>query len=64
MSTEKKKPFKRDHALNDATSGQFGEPSDIPEEHSEMQKNEDERKKLPEDFQKICKDYSNIMSVV
>ena len=65
MSTEKKKPFKRDHALNDATSGQFGEePSDIPEEHSEMQKNEDERKKLPEDFQKIFKDYSNIMSVV
>jgi hypothetical protein len=29
MSTEKK-PFKRDQALNDATSGQFGEePLDI-----------------------------------
>lgn len=25
MSTEKKKPLKRDQALNDATSGQFGD---------------------------------------
>lgn len=25
MSTEKKKPLNRDQALNDATSGQFGE---------------------------------------
>lgn len=25
MSTEKKNPLKRDQALNDATSGQFGE---------------------------------------
>jgi len=53
MSTEKKKPFKRDHALNDATSGQFGEkPLDIPEEHSEMQKHEDERKKIARRFSK------------
>ena len=53
MSTEKKKPFKRDHALNDATSGQFGEePSDIPEEHSEMQKHEDGRKKIARRFSK------------
>lgn len=41
MSTEKKNPFKRDQALNDATSGQFGEePLDIPEDHSEIQKAE------------------------
>ena len=54
MSTEKKKPFKRDQALNDATSGQFGEePLDIPEEHTAMQEHEDQRKKLPENFQKI-----------
>jgi hypothetical protein len=53
MSTEKKKPFKRDQALNDSTSGQFGEePSDIPEEHSEIQKNEDERKKTARKFSK------------
>lgn len=53
MSTEKKKPFKRDHALNDATSGQFGEePLDIPEEHSEMQKHEDERRKTARKFSK------------
>jgi len=46
LSTEKKNPFKRDQALNDATSGQFGEePSDIPDNHSEMQKDEDSRKK-------------------
>lgn len=25
MSTEKKNPIKRDHSLNDATSGQMGE---------------------------------------
>jgi len=60
MSTENKKPFKRGHALNDATSGQFGEePLDIPEGHSEMQEHEDERKKLPENFQKIYKYYSH-----
>lgn len=54
MSTEKKKPFKRDQAaLNDATSGQFGEePLDIPEEHSTMQKHEDERKKIAIKFSK------------
>jgi hypothetical protein len=53
MSTEKKKPFKRDHALNDSTSGQFGEePSDIPKEHSQIQKNEDERKKIARKFSK------------
>jgi hypothetical protein len=47
LSTEKKNPFKRDQALNDATSGQFGEqPFDIPDDHSEkMQKDEDARKK-------------------
>ena len=34
MSTERKKPFKRDEALNDATSGQLGEeprPDPYPE---------------------------------
>ncbi|MGI0033624.1 MAG: hypothetical protein ACRD97_10200 [Nitrososphaeraceae archaeon] len=47
MSTEKKNPFKRDQALNDASSGQLGEePSDIPNDHSEMQKDEDARKKV------------------
>ncbi len=47
MSTEKKNPFKRDQALNDATSGQYGEePLDIPDDHSEMQKDEDARKKV------------------
>ena len=53
MSTEKKKPLTRDQALNDATSGQFGEePLDIPEEHSAMQKHEDERKKIARKFSK------------
>ena len=53
MSTEKKNPFKRGQALNDATSGQFGEePVDIPENHSEMQKQEDERKKTARKFSK------------
>jgi hypothetical protein len=62
MSTEKKKPFKRDQALNDATSGQFGEePLDISEEHSAMQEYEDQRKKLPENFQKISNDYFRIV---
>jgi hypothetical protein len=28
MSTENKKPFKRDQTLNDATSGQLGEPQE------------------------------------
>ena len=46
MSTAKKKPLKRDQALNDATSGQFGdEPSDLPESFSEAQNNDNERKK-------------------
>ena len=46
MSTAKKKPLKRDQALNDATSGQFGEePTDIPESFSEAQKNESEHRK-------------------
>jgi len=45
LSTEKKNPFKRDQALNDASSGQLGEePSDIPNDHSEMQEDEDVRK--------------------
>lgn len=53
MSTEKKKPFKRDQALNDATSGQFGEePLDIPEEHTTMQEHEDQRKKIARKFSK------------
>jgi hypothetical protein len=51
MSTEKKKPFKRDQALNDATSGQFGEELlDISEEHSAMQEHEDQRKKIARKF--------------
>ncbi|HJR84341.1 MAG TPA: hypothetical protein VJ772_03125 [Nitrososphaeraceae archaeon] len=61
MSTEKKKPLKRDQALNDSTSGQFGEePSDIPKEHSEIQKKRMNEKKLPESFQKTSKDHSRI----
>jgi hypothetical protein len=56
LSTEKKNPFKRDQALNDATSGQFGEePVDIPENQSEMQKQEDERKKTARKFSKNIK---------
>jgi hypothetical protein len=40
MSTEKKNPFKRDQALNDATSGQLGEEprsNDIPDSIREME---------------------------
>jgi len=40
MSTEKKNPFKRDQALNDATSGQMGEEprsDDIPDSIREME---------------------------
>ena len=53
MSTENKKQFKRYQALNDATSGQFGEePLDIPEEHTAMQEHEDQRKKIARKFSK------------
>jgi hypothetical protein len=46
MSTVKKVPLKRDQALNDASSGQFGEePSYLPESFSEAQNNENARKK-------------------
>ncbi len=46
MSTENKKPFKQDQALNDATSGQLGEtpraddeiPDSIREVENSMQK--------------------------
>ena len=56
MSTEKKNPFKRDQELNDATSGQSGEePLDIPEDHSEIQKDEDERKKAARKLSKNIK---------
>ncbi len=41
MSTEIKKPFKRDQALNDATSGQLGETpradDDIPDSIREVE---------------------------
>jgi hypothetical protein len=40
MSTEKKNPFKRDQALNHATSGQLGEEpraDDIPDSIREME---------------------------
>jgi hypothetical protein len=41
MSTEKKNPFKRGQALNDATSGQLGEEpradDDIPDSIREME---------------------------
>lgn len=30
MSVERKNPLKRDQALNDATSGQKGEPRSVP----------------------------------
>jgi hypothetical protein len=53
MGNVKKKRPNRDQALNDATSGQFGEePSDIPESFSEAQKNENERRKLARKFSK------------
>ncbi|MGB5090837.1 MAG: hypothetical protein WBN72_07825 [Nitrososphaeraceae archaeon] len=56
MSTEKKNPFKRDQALNDATSGQVGEePLDIPDDHSEMQKYEDARRKAARKLSKNIK---------
>jgi hypothetical protein len=56
LSTEKKNPFIRGQALNDATSGQFGEePVDIPENHSEMQKQEDEGEKTARKFSKNIK---------
>lgn len=47
MSTGKRKNLKkRDQALNDSTSGQFGEePSDIPEFHSKEHEGENLRKK-------------------
>jgi len=45
MSTEKRNPFKRDQALNDATSGQMGEkpksddvPGSVREMENSMQK--------------------------
>lgn len=41
MSTEKKNPFKRDQALNDATNGQLGETpradDDIPDSIREVE---------------------------
>jgi hypothetical protein len=41
MSVERKKPLKRDQALNDATSGQIGEePRSVPEEQTRDLKNE------------------------
>jgi hypothetical protein len=53
INEHRKKPFKRDQALNDATSGQFGEePLDISEEHSAMQEHEDQRKKIAREFSK------------
>ena len=49
-------PFKCDQVLNDLTSGQFGEEAvDIPENHSEIQKEEDERKKTDRKFSKNIK---------
>jgi len=56
LSTDKKNPFKRDQALNDATGGQFGEePPDIPEGRSEIQNDEDERKKTARKLSKNMK---------
>ncbi len=48
MSTQNRKnPKKRDQALNDATSGQFGqEPTNIPEFYSRKQEGENPRKKV------------------
>jgi hypothetical protein len=41
MSVERKKPLKREQALNDATSGQIGEePRSVPEEQTSDLKNE------------------------
>ena len=40
MSTERRNPFKRDQALNDATSGQLGEeprPEPYPEKDLRME---------------------------
>ncbi len=47
MSIQKKKPLKRDQALNDATSGQFGEqPSAISPSHSEVKVSKNARRKV------------------
>jgi hypothetical protein len=45
MSTEKKNPLKRDQALNDATSGQFGEEPRPEPYHDNDPRREAARKK-------------------
>ena len=45
MSTEKKNPVKRDHALNDATSGQMGEEPRFVDEAESLEGNKDSRRK-------------------
>jgi len=55
LSTEKKNPFKRDQALNDATRGQFGEePLDIPEDQF---RNSERWRRTKKDCTKIVKKY-------
>ena len=51
MSVERKNPLKRNHALNDATSGQIGdEPRSVPEQTHDFK---NERMKTP---RKISRD--------
>ena len=46
MSIEKKNPFKRDQALNDASSGQMGEePRSVPRTEFDENKNIESRVK-------------------
>jgi len=53
LSTEKKNPFKRDQALNDATSGQFGEPLIFQKVIPKFRKMKTNEKRLHENCQKI-----------
>jgi hypothetical protein len=52
MSTEKKNPLKRDQALNDATGGQFGGPSSLPQ-YDTLEMKMDLAKKPHEKYQEI-----------
>ena len=61
LSTEKKNPSKRDQALNDATSGQFGEPLIFQKVIPKFRKMKTNEKRLHENCQKISS--SNLMHV-
>ena len=61
LSTEKKNPSKRDQALNDATSGQFGEPLIFQKVIPKFRKMTTNEKRLHENCQKISS--NNLMHV-